>query len=307
MRYFFSFLFNIVCAMFMFLSSIANADSTLPIDTRGYAHNDLLVSVDWVKENLNNDKVFLIDARGDDAYGKEHIPGAISATWQAFSDLKAPKGKGFAMLLEQSALTKKFQEFGIDDKKTIVLYADPNGWGEDGRIVWMLRMAGLNNTKILDGGWPAWKKAKGSTTTTKTTPTPSDFTIKTINTDMLATTDWIVANRKEIIVLDTRSQKEWDGATDYKEPRGGHIKDAIRIQWSDFFNIDSTIKTQTQINDIMNKAGVKKSDTIALYCTSGIRSAHMTLMLRMAGYAKAKNYAASINEWGALSDLPMEK
>jgi len=45
---------------------------------------------------------------------------------------------------------------------------------------------------------------------------------------------------------------------------------------------------------------------IVTYCTSGIRSAHNALVLRMAGYENAKNYDASINEWGAFDELPME-
>lgn len=306
MRYFSIAIVRMCCALFIGLAAPAYA-GILPIESRGYVHNDLLVSVEWLKEHLENEDVLVLDARGEKAYGKGHIQGAIATSWQAFSKMKAPKGQGFATLLEPVQLSEKFQELGISDKKTIVVYADPDGWGEDGRIVWMLRMAKLDNTKILDGGWPAWQKAKGKITKAKTTPIPSNFVMPAMDTDMLATTEWIVKNRQKIIALDTRTKREWDGARSYGEPRGGHIKDAIHVEWSKFFNEDKTIKTQSQIESIMKKAGIKKEDTIALYCTSGIRSAHMALMLRMAGYANAKNYAASIYEWGARSQLPMEK
>lgn len=229
MRYFYGVLLFVFCALAIVWFSTKNSETTLLINERDYVNNDLLVSVAWTKKHLLNDDILIIDARGDKAYNEGHIKGAISAPWQPFSKMKAPKGEGFTTLLSPEDLSKQFQKFGISDKKTIVVYADPNAWGEDGRIVWMLRMAGLSNTKILDGGWPAWEKAKGSIDKTKTTPTPSDIVIKQMNPDMLATTQWIVNNRKDIHVIDTRSLIEWHGATSYGESRGGHIKDALHM------------------------------------------------------------------------------
>ena len=280
---------------------------SLDIQDRGYAHNDLLVSVDWLKKNVEDSKLLLIDTRNKDAYTNDHIPGAIHMDWKVFSDMKAPRGKGFAVLLSVEELTEKFQAYGLEPGRTIVTYADPNGWGEDGRIVWMLRMAGLTDSKILDGGWPAWKSGEGIVTREETLPTPGTFEIENFDTDMLATTEWIRTEFENIKILDVRTKKEFDGATDYKEPRGGHITGAIHIPWTDFLNIDSTVKNQAEIEAILTRSGIDKDDNIVAYCTSGIRSAHTALVLRMAGYEKAKNYDASINEWGAFEDLPMEK
>lgn len=307
MQHSYSILLRMICALFIVYTTTLNAEETVSIDARGYAQNDLLVSVQWTKKNLESDKILLLDARGDKAYGVKHIRGAISSPWQMFSNMKAAKGEGFTTLLSPDQLTKKFQELGITNEKTIVVYANPEAWGEDGRIAWMLKMAGVNDVKILDGGFPAWKDAKGKTSRVETTPTPSKIVITKLNEDMLATTEWIVENRKNIVVVDSRTQKEWNGATSYGESRGGHITDSVHLEWSSFFNEDKTIKTQSQIESIMDKAGVKKSDIIVPYCTAGIRSAHMTLILRMAGYKNAKNYAASLYEWAARRNLPMEK
>lgn len=307
MRYYYSILLRMLCVLFVVSGVTLSAADTLPIEQRGYVKNDLLVSVDWTKEHLNNGDILVLDARAKKDYGVRHIRGAISAPWKMFADMKAPMGKGFTMLLSPKKLTNLFQKIGITDKKTIVVYANPDAWGEDGRIAWMLKMAGLTNVKMLDGGWPAWKEAKGSTSRVETKSTSSDIVITKMNEEMLATTEWIVENRKNIIMLDTRATDEWEGATKYGEKRGGHIKDAIHMEWSTLFNEDKTVKTQAQIEEIMKKAGIEKSDTIVSYCTAGIRSAYMTLALRMAGYTNAKNYAASLYEWAAKSELPMEK
>lgn len=54
--------------------------------------------------------------------------------------------------------SKKLSSLGIDKNKTIVAYAEnKSGWGEDGRIIWMLRMVGIGNSKMLNGGFDYWK------------------------------------------------------------------------------------------------------------------------------------------------------
>lgn len=306
MRYLYGILLVVFCALIAVWGTSYNSVESTLLSERAYVKNDLLVSVDWTKEHLSNSNILLLDARSKEDYDKGHIKGAISAPWKEFSDMEAPQGEGFTRLLAPSKLSQKFQKIGISDKKTILVYANPNGWGEDGRIVWMLRRAGLFNTKIIDGGWPAWERAKGLTSKKEEHISPSNIVISKMNNDMLATTEWIVSNRKNIVVIDTRSLIEWYGATNYGEARGGHIKDAIHLEWSDFFNVDNTIKTQKQIEEIMKRENISKDDTIVLYCTAGIRSAHMTLILRMAGYKNAKNYAASMYEWAAKKELPME-
>ena len=54
-------------------------------------------------------------------------------------------------------------------------------------------------------------------------------------------------------------------------------------------------------------AGLQPEYPIVTYCTAGIRSAHMALVLRMTGFANARNYDASFYEWAGMKDLPLEK
>ncbi|UTW69537.1 hypothetical protein KHA80_22805 [Anaerobacillus sp. HL2] len=91
-----------------------------------------------------------------------------------------------------------------------------------------------------------------------------------------------------MVVIDTRTEKEFNGATDFGETRGGHIPGSINLPFKELYNNDSTIKSQKDIDAIMSELGISKDDTIVTYCTTGIRSAHMTLILRMAGYEKWK-------------------
>lgn len=274
-----------------------------------YAHDDLLVEADWLKDNMNENTV-IIDARDEKAYNAGHITGAIHAAWQPFTDMagKQPGDKGWGTLLEKTKLSEVIAKLGIDESKTVVLYsAAPEGWGEDGRIAWTLRVAGLKNVKILNGGWKTWQ-AKGYPTS-KEVPVPAatKFTIASIDESLNTTTEYINQNLDKIKIIDVRETEEFNGATKYGEKRGGHLPNAINITWTKVFNEDGTFKDQKALEELFTSYGITKDDEIVTYCTKGIRSAHLALVLRMAGYDKAKNYDASFYEWAGNDSLKLEK
>ncbi|MPM32315.1 Sulfur carrier protein TtuD [bioreactor metagenome] len=72
-------------------------------------------------------------------------------------------------------------------------------------------------------------------------------------------------------------------------------------------NSNGTVKSQKDIEALLTSKGISKEDEIATYCTKGIRSAHMSLILNMAGYTKAKNYDASFYEWAGDNHLDVVK
>lgn len=269
-----------------------------------YVNDNLLVSVDWLKENLHNEDLLILDARGEEEYLKGHIPGAIPVTWQQFSKMEgAPGDEDWGVVLDAAELSEAFSSIGVSTDKTIVVYGNPNAWGEDGRIIWMLQLAGVNG-KMLNGGWPSWEKA-GEVTKEVTQAIPSSFSVSELDYSLFASTEWLSENHDNLVVIDTRTEKEFNGATDFGEARGGHIPGSINLPFKELYNNDSTIKSQSDIEAIMNELGISKDDTIVTYCTAGIRSAHMTLILRMAGYENVKNYDASIYEWANKDTLPL--
>ena len=53
-----------------------------PIEQRGYAHPDVLVSTDWVEQHLNDPKVRIIESNEDTLlYSSGHVPGAVHVDW----------------------------------------------------------------------------------------------------------------------------------------------------------------------------------------------------------------------------------
>jgi thiosulfate/3-mercaptopyruvate sulfurtransferase len=256
----------------------------------------------------HHDQVVVVDARSEKAYNKGHIPGAVSAPWQPFTHMAGKPGDpGWGALLPKKELAGKIGALGIDGGKPLVVYADPPGWGEDGRFVWMAMMAGIENVRILDGGIAAWKKAGGQTTREPASPPSLEMVINQWDDSLDATTDWIRANQNQIKIVDSRSPSEFNGATKYGESRGGHLPGAILISFDTLFEKKGILKSPEELTRLFESAGLRPDDPIVTYCTAGIRSAHMALVLRMTGVKKARNYDASFYEWAGMKDLPLEK
>ncbi len=76
-----------------------------PIEQRGYAHPELLVSTDWVAQHRNDPNVRIIEVNEDILlYDTGHVPGAVKVDWQA--NLNEPvrrefiSGDAFAKLMD---------------------------------------------------------------------------------------------------------------------------------------------------------------------------------------------------------------
>lgn len=268
------------------------------------------VNAEELKAQL--DQVVIVDARADKEYNAGHIPGAINITWQMLSNMTPKQSEaGWGVVLGKDELAARLGSFGIDGSKSIVVYNDPKGLGEEGRVLWMLRIAGLKDVKMLNGGIPAWNEMGGETTKDATAVTAVNFTIENYDEGRIATTDYIKANLATLKLIDTRSPDEYNGVSNhgenYKGEKAlGHIPGALPLQYSELYNIDGTIKSIADIQATMDKLGVSKDDEIVTYCTVGIRSGFTAEILRMAGYEKAKNYNASFSEWAGLGN-PYEK
>ncbi len=268
------------------------------------------VNATWLKENLS--KVIILDARAEKEYKSGHVPGALNVTWQSLSNMKPKQGQvGWGVTLPQNELAKKIGGLGIDGSKTIIVYNDPKGLGEEGRVLWTLRLAGLQNSKMLNGGWPAWTANDGEKSRDEVKPTAVDFKIAALDNSLIATTDYVKDNLKKVKLVDTRSPEEFEGKTNHGENVNGakalgHIPGAIHIQYRDCYNDDGTIKSIADLKEVFNKKGLKPEDEIITYCTVGIRSGFEAEILRMCGYTNVKNYNASFSEWAG-SGLTFEK
>lgn len=291
-------------------ATVETTVETKVADEVAFVDNSYIVDAAWLDANKDREDLLILDARGAEVYAKGHIPGSVPVMWQQFSIMEGGPGESpeWGTILKPEELSKAFSAVGISKDKEIVVYAEAqNGWGEEGRIVWMLRRAGLENTKMLDGGFDTWKKSNYETSKDIETIVPSEIAIDSVSGDTNIDTATLNSKLDKVTIIDVRAKSEFDGATKYGEVRGGHLPGAINIEFKEFLNSDGTLKKASEIQSILDEKGIKKDAEIVTYCTAGIRSAHMQIVLDMLGYENAKNYDDSFYAWAGNPELPLEK
>ncbi|NES07733.1 MAG: sulfurtransferase, partial [Okeania sp. SIO2F4] len=109
-------------------------------------------------QKLATEGATILDARSCKIFQRKSLSNATCISWKEFSQPQLPfKGK---LLTDDKILTEKLQAIGISNHKPVIVFGDTiNGWGEDGRIVWMLRTLGHQKSFLVDGGFAALVKA----------------------------------------------------------------------------------------------------------------------------------------------------
>lgn len=262
----------ILCSLAFILFSSCNkksTDKTKKVDLSIYEKGDYFISPEEVKSLLGSEDLVLLDCNNPKIYAKEHIKGAIGIGFHAFSKkVGKPGDPGWGTIDSKDELTKKLISLGIDNKKLVVLYSDIfKGPGADGRAAWQLRIAGMTNVKILHGGSTYWKELGYEMTNDITLePTPSDGVIlKDYDNSFMSTKEEVFENLGKKLLIDVRTKKEFNGSQNAGEPRGGHIKDAKHLLWTDLLNKNGTLKTPKEMEEIMGEFGLSKKDDFTLY------------------------------------------
>ncbi len=262
----------------------------------------LFVEAAWLKANISN--VSVIDARPASMYQKGHIPGAVNAEWTYFANMKGQPGSpGWGDLFSRETLAKKIGALGISGKKPVVVYGDCGGWGSEGWVVWILHLSGVTSAKKLDGGYNAWVAAGGKASTTATKPKGVAFSIPAFQGGLNVTTPWLASKLGEVTIIDARTPFEYEGGRLFQEKRGGHIPGAINIPFDVVFKGDMTVREINDLQSIFTMHGLDPEQEIIVYDTAGVRSAYLVMVLRMAGFEKARNYDSSFQEWAGNMEL----
>ncbi|MEO0704710.1 MAG: rhodanese-like domain-containing protein [Cyanobacteria bacterium J06649_5] len=251
----------------------------------------------------------LLDARGT-RLGRRTLPGARAVSWKTFS-AQAPASARGNLLADDNTLTQKLRDLGISADTPVVVFANPpSGWGEDGRIVWMLRTLGHRQAVMVDGGHNALINAGVSPQRTDSDRSAErgDFVINRdprwdIQQDSLQQQ----LGADNLVVIDTRQAREFSGATPYGEQRGGHIPGAVHLHFKDLLAEDGLLRSPTDIRERLQALGITPDTQIVTYCTGGIRSGWLTAVLTTLGFS-VQNYAGSMWEWsaGEPAEYPLE-
>jgi thiosulfate/3-mercaptopyruvate sulfurtransferase len=271
----------------------------------------VLVTTDWVAQNLNNPKVKLIEVDVDTAaYDEGHAPGAVGFNWT--SQLQDQTRRD---IITKQDLEQLLSEAGVSNDDTVVLYGDNNNWFA-AYAFWLLEMYGHKDVKLMDGGRKKW--ADEGRPSTKDVPKPAKTSYKAAEpkTELRAKRDQVLAalgNAKNALV-DVRSPAEYKG--EIMAPPGlpetaqrmGHIPGAANVPWAQAVAEDGTFKSPAELEQLYGTKGVTKDKDVIAYCRIGERSSHTWFALKhLLGYPNVKNYDGSWTEYGSLIDVPIEK
>ncbi|HVN10615.1 MAG TPA: sulfurtransferase [Kineosporiaceae bacterium] len=280
-----------------------------------YAHPERLVTTAWLADHLGQPGLVVLESDEDVLlYDTGHIPGALKVDW--FTELNDEvtrdyvDGRRFAEVLGSK---------GIARDTTVILYGDKNNWWA-AYALWVFRLFGHEDVRLLDGGRTAWI-AQGRELTTEV-PTPQRVDHPVVERDdapIRAFKDDVLGNLADPIghpLIDVRSPQEYTGERthmpEYPQEgalRGGHIPGAQSVPWARAAAEDATFKDREELEAIyIGEKHLKPTDDVIAYCRIGERSSHTWFVLTyLLGFDHVRNYDGSWTEWGNSVRVPIAR
>ncbi len=275
-----------------------------------YKHPEVLVTTEWVSQNLNSPKFRLVEVDVDTTtYDQGHISGAVGWNWQTQLQDNIRRD-----LVDKATLEKLLSDSGISNDTTIILYGDNNNWFA-AYVFWQLKYYGHKDVRLINGGRKKWLEEKQPLTTEPANVTPATYRVSAVDESIRARRQEVFAileGKKRGQLVDVRSVDEFTGkilappGLSETAQRAGHIPDAANIPWAQAANEDGTFKSFDALASLYQSKGVTGTDEVIAYCRIGERSSHTWFVLKyLLGYNNVLNYDGSWTEWGNLIGAPV--
>ncbi len=275
-----------------------------------YKHPEVLVSTDWVAQNLNAPNLRLVEVDVDTtAYDQGHVPGAVGWNWQTQLQDNIRRD-----LIDKSTLEKLLGASGISNDTAILLYGDNNNWFA-AYALWQLKYYGHRDVRLINGGRKKWLEEKRPLTKETVNVKPTTYRVSGTDESLRAYKEEvfsIVEGRKPGQLVDVRSVDEFTGkiiappGMSETAQRAGHVPGAANIPWAQASNEDGTFKSFDDLKKLYDSKGITGKDEVIAYCRIGERSSHTWFVLKyLLGYGNVRNYDGSWTEWGNLIGAPI--
>jgi thiosulfate/3-mercaptopyruvate sulfurtransferase len=271
------------------------------------------ITPDSLKKRLGDQNLSIIcnfmampgdDRDGLEAFRSKRIPGAVYFDIDRIADQTSSLPH---MIAASEQISSQMGELGISENDNIVVYDGP-GLFSSARIWWNLRMMGVPNVRILEGGFNRWKNKKHPIETTPPVqPDPVLFNAKFDPQQIISSSQLLeLIHKGKGTILDARSLARFNGTADEprKGLRSGHMPGATSLPFTDLLN-DGSLINNNSLKELI-KPLLSNGEPIVTTCGSGVTAAVLSLALTCAGYDSHRLFDGSWTEWGdEQSDFPI--
>jgi thiosulfate/3-mercaptopyruvate sulfurtransferase len=273
-----------------------------------------LVSVDWLAAHRGDPDLVVLDIRsaidggGAAAFAEAHVPGAVHSDYDKAGWRVTRDGVPFR-LPSVAALEKLIGELGIDEDNRVVVVpagVHASDFAAAARVYWTLKVAGLAQVSILDGGFAAWSAQQGHPVERgPREPSPKIFTASIDRKLIAATPDVERAERDHAVLVDARPAPFFLGRD--KAPQVslyGHIGHAINLDHASFY--DPATNRLRPVAELARIAAQVPSGAAITYCNTGHWAATDWFVLsELLGRKDTRVYDGSMAAWTADTSRPV--
>jgi thiosulfate/3-mercaptopyruvate sulfurtransferase len=244
----------------------------------------------------------LTGPRGIESYRAGHLPAAVFVDLDR--DLAGPPGSaGRHPLPSPEDAQESLRRLGVRGGAPVVVYDDGDA-SVAGRAWWLLRWAGHDDVRVLDGGYGAWLAA-GLPTVLGDPPRvlAGDIVVRPGGMPVASVEDAAVVARTGVL-LDVRAAARFRGELEPVDPVAGHVPGARNAPLAGNVGSDGRFLDPAALAARFADLGARPGVDVAAYCGSGVAAAQTVLAMEVAGLSAAL-YAGSWSEWVADATRPV--
>ncbi|HEX7817019.1 sulfurtransferase [Dyella sp.] len=254
---------------------------------------------------LAPDQVLIVDCRTDLAdrgksaalYHESHIPGAVLASLEDdLSDLaRMAEGLGRHPLPTEDAFSALLSRWGWHPGLQVVAYDGAGGALAASRLWWMLRLVGIREAAVLNGGWQAWIAAGKPVDTAAPLRLPTQVSMRYDASQLL------LEHRVDApgcLLIDARAMPRFRGDIEPLDPVAGHVPGARNRPYVENLDEQGQFKSSDTLRAAFEQVldGHAPAEVVHM-CGSGVTACHNLLAMEHAGLHGARLYAPSWSGW----------
>ncbi len=252
----------------------------------------LLLDVRWA----------LGDPHGRAHYEAGHLPDAVYVDLDTeLAGPPTPEG-GRHPIPALDHLERSARSWGVRSDVPVVVYDDTGGQAA-ARAWWLLRWAGVEDVRVLDGGLGAWREL-GFDISVGEHRAPRGNIALTSGALPALTADEAAELARSGVLLDARTAVRYRGEQEPVDPIAGHIPGARNAPTAETLDDTGAFRPPAQIREHFARLGADGSRPVGVYCGSGVTAAHTLLALSVAGVPAAL-YPGSWSAWISDPERPV--